>query len=239
MKPLTLALLLLASGVRAEVREISTMAQIRPELTPSTLLVFDIDNTLVEPLGNIGSDQWYYYLVKAIARDDKTLTADAAETKAGDIWTKTLKTVTVQPVEAITPALIREQQKLGLTVMALTARGPEDEAATLRQLKDLGYDLNARTIVKNGVVLMGDGDKGAVLLDVMKKAGYKPKRVVFVDDKLKNVKAVDAALTAAGVPVLCFRYGATDAKVRAFNEVIGEAGDKANADLLFHGRAAK
>ena len=31
------------------------MAEIRPELTTSTLLVFDIDNTLVEPVGNIGS----------------------------------------------------------------------------------------------------------------------------------------------------------------------------------------
>lgn len=258
MKPLALAFLLLASAARAEVREISTMAEIRPELSTATLLVLDIDNTLIEPAGNIGSDQWYYYIVKAIARDDKALTAAAAETKAAEIWTKTLPTVKGKPVEDLTPALVREQQKRGVTVMALTARGPEDEASTLRQLAEAGLDLTARPAAKgrmilpkaalgteadgvfsSGVMLMGDGDKGKALLGFLRKIGLKPARIVFVDDKPKNVKNMDAALTAAGVPVIAFRYGAADAKVRAFNEVMGEAGDKPSADLLFHGRSAK
>ena len=50
---------------------------------------------------------------------------------------------------------------------------------------------------------------------------------------------MDAALTAAGIANVSFRYGAADAKVRAFNEVMGEAADKASADLLFHGQAPK
>jgi len=148
MKILALVLVLLAAAARAEVREISSMAEIRAELTPQTLLVFDIDNTLIEPVGNIGSDQWYYYLVKAIARDDKSLSADGAETKAGEIWTKTLATVKVKPVEALTPALIREQQKRGLKIMALTARGVEDAEATFKQLKEIGVDLTATSVRK-------------------------------------------------------------------------------------------
>ena len=252
MKPLALMLLLLASNVRADVREISTMAEIRSELTPTTLLVFDIDNTLIEPIGNIGSDQWYYYLVKAIARDEKTLTADAAETKAGDLWTKTIKTVAVQPVEAITPALIREQQKRGLKIMALTARGIEDAEATFRQLKDIGVDLTAtaprkedlateqKGLYSRGVFFVGEGpDKGKTLVAFLKKIGLRPAKIVFADDKPHHAKNVDAALTAAGIPSVSFRYGAADAKVRAFNEVMSEAGDKPNADLLFHGRTQK
>jgi FMN phosphatase YigB (HAD superfamily) len=252
MKPLALALLLLASGARADVREISTMAEIRPELTAATLLVFDIDNTLVEPVGNIGSDQWYYYLVKAIARDDKTLTADAAEAKAGEIWSKTLPTVKAKPVEDLTPALIREQQKLGLKIMALTARGAEDSEATFRQLKDIGVDLTATAVRKDdlaakqkglysrGVFFVGDGpDKGKTLVAFLKKIGLRPAKVVFADDKPHHARNVDAALTAAGIPCVSFRYGAADAKVRAFNEVMGEAGDKTSADLLFHGRSGK
>ncbi len=252
MKPLALSLLLLACAARADVREISTMSEIRAELTPATLLVFDIDNTLVEPLGNIGSDQWYYYLVKALVRDDKTLTAAAAETKAGEIWTKATKTVTVQPVEAITPALIREQQKRGLKVMALTARDAEDAEATFRQLKDIGVDLTAtaprkedlateqKGLYTRGVFFVGDGpDKGKTLVAFLKKIGLRPAKVVFADDKPHHAKNVDAALTAAGIPSVSFRYGATDAKVRAFNEVMSEAGDKASAELLFHGRSSK
>ena len=67
----------------------------------------------------------------------------------------------------------------------------------------------------------------------------KPAKIVFADDKPHHAKNVDAALTAAGIPSVSFRYGATDAKVRAFNEVMGEAGDKAAAELLFHGRTGK
>ncbi len=252
MKPLALAILLLASGARAEVREISTMAEIRPELSTTTLLVFDIDNTLVEPVGNIGSDQWYYYLVKAIARDDKALTADAAEAKAGEVWTKTLAAVKVQPVEAITPALIREQQKRGLKIMALTARGVEDAEATFRQLKDIGVDLTATAVRKDdlateqkglysrGVFFVGEGpDKGKTLVAFLKKIGLRPAKIVFADDKPHHAKNVDAALTAAGIPGVSFRYGAADAKVRAFNEVMAEAGDVPASELLFHGRLPK
>lgn len=252
MKPLALALLLLASSARADVREIKSMAEIVPELTPGTLLVFDIDNTLVEPVGNIGSDQWYYYLVKALARDDKTLSADAAEAKAGEVWTTTLMTVKVKPVEALTPALVRDQQKRGLKVMALTARDAGDAAATFRQLKDIGVDLAENAVRKDdlateqkgfysrGVFFAGDGpDKGKTLVAFLKKIGLRPAKVVFADDKPRHAKNVDAALAAAGIPGVSFRYGAADAKVRAFNEVMAEAGDTTASELLFHGRLSK
>lgn len=208
------------------------MAEIRPELTTSTLLIFDIDNTLVEPVGNIGSDQWYYYIEKAYARDG--LDSAAAEAKAGETWSWALATVKVKPVEDTTPALVREQQRRGVKIMALTARDAKDAPATFRQLKDIGVDLGTN------VVFVGDGpDKGKALVAELKKRKLKPAKVVFVDDKPHHVKNVDAALTAAGIPSVSFRYGAADAKVRAFNAVMAEAGDKANAELLFHGRLPK
>jgi len=224
------------------------MAEIVPELAPGTLLVFDIDNTLVEPVGNIGSDQWYYYLEKAFRRDG--LDEAAADAAAGEAWTKTLGTVKVKPVEALTTALVREQQKRGLKVMALTARGAEDAAATFAQLQAIGVDLAAAAVRKEdlsteqkglysrGVFFVGEGpNKGATLTAFLKKIGLRPKKIVFVDDKPHHAKNVDAALTAAGIPSVTFRYGAADAKVRAFNEVMSEADTPQSAGLLFHGRA--
>ncbi len=252
MMTLALAFLLLAPVARADVREIKSMAEIVPELTPETLLVLDIDNTLVEPVGNLGSDQWYYYLVKAIARDNKDLGADAAEAKAGEVWSATLATVKAKPVEALTPALVREQQKRGLKVMALTARGAEDAAATFRQLKEIGVDLTLTPVRKEGlatelkglysrgVFFVGEGpDKGKTLVAFLKKIGLRPAKIVFADDKPHHAKNVDAALAAAGIPSVSFRYGAADAKVRAFNDVMSEAAAAADAELLFHGRLPK
>jgi hypothetical protein len=247
MRALPLALLLLASGARAEVREIKSMSEIAADIRPTTLLVFDIDNTLVEPVGNIGSDQWYDYVVTALRRDG--LVAEAAEAKAGELWTRTLGKVKVKPVEDLTPILVREEQKRGVKILALTARGPEDAAATFAQLKAIGLDLEKSAVAgkdmpfspkglySRGVYFVGDGpDKGTALLAFLEKVGLRPTRVVFVDDKPRHAKNVDAAMTAVGIPCVAFRYGAADEKVRAFKEVMSEASDKASAEMLFHGR---
>lgn len=245
----TLLLLLLALPAAAEVVEIKSMKEIQPKLEPGTLVVFDIDNTLVEPVGNIGSDQWYYYLVKAVARDDAKLTPEQAEEKAAEIWTRTLGTVAVKPVEELTPAFIKHIQSRGLKTMALTARGREDVAATFAQLKAIGVDLAAKPVhgkdheaadkgfYSRGVFFAGEGpDKGVALVRFLKAIGLAPKAVVFVDDKPHHARNVDAALTAAGIPVASFRYGAADAKVAAFNAVMGEADTAEKAELLFKGK---
>ena len=247
MKTLALVVLLCASSSRAELREIKTMADIVPAIDTSTVLVFDIDNTLIEPVGQLGSDQWYYYLLKAYTRDG--MTEAAAEVKAGETWTKTLPTVTVKPVETITPQIIREQQKRGIKMMALTARGPEDAEATFLQLKAIGVDLSVtppykkelRTPEKGfftrGVFFQGEGpSKGATLVAFFNKIGLKPKRVVFVDDKPKHAKSVEQAVREAGIQVFSFRYGAADAKVNFFNSMMEEAGTPAQADRLFRGK---
>lgn len=248
--------LLLALPASAEVREIQSMSEIVPSVSSATLLVFDIDNTLVEPTGNAGSDQWYYYLVKAYRRDG--LSEEAAEEKAGKTWTRSLDIVKAKPVETLTPALVRSQQERGVRVMALTAREAGDALATRRQLKASGYDLPARTVREeplplkkaeldstldglfdNGVLYVGDGpDKGKALVGFLKKIGFAAEHVVFVDDKPHHAKNVDAALRAAGIKTTTFRYGAADAKVKAFNDVMAEADNRAAADLLFHGRIA-
>ncbi len=231
MISLALAVLLPALGARAEVREIKSMTEIVSEVRPTTLLVFDLDNTLVEPEGNIGSDQWYDYIVMALRRDG--LEPEAAEKEANALWTRMLGVVKVKPVEELTPLLLRAQQKRGLKILALTARGPEDAPATFAQLKAIGVDL-----APSAVIFVGDGDKGEALLTFLDKIKLRPTRVVFVDDKLRHAKAVDAALTAAGIPCVAFRYGAADEKVRAFKEVMSEASDARSAALLFHGREA-
>lgn len=248
MIALALALLLPACPVRAEVREIKSMAEIAAEIRPTTLVVFDLDNTLIEPVGNVGSDQWYDYLEKAYRRDG--LDDAAASKKAGETWTRMLAVVKVKPVEDLTPILVHAQQERGIKILALTARGPEDARATFGQLRAIGVDLEASALSKEdlttpdmgfytrGVLFVGEGDKGTSLVSLLKRLGLAPTRVVFVDDKPRHVKSVDDALTAAKIPCIAYRYGAADEKVRAFKEVMSEASDAKSAAMLFYGREA-
>jgi FMN phosphatase YigB (HAD superfamily) len=72
---------------------------------------------------------------------------------------------------------------------------------------------------RSGVLFVGEtNDKGKLLLELLRRLGLRPSRIVFIDDKVKNVRSVDQALRQAKIPSMVFRYGAADARVKAFNE---------------------
>ena len=54
----------MTQAVNAEIRETKFMQEVMSAIDSETLAIFDIDNTLIEPIGNMGSDQWFYYLIK-------------------------------------------------------------------------------------------------------------------------------------------------------------------------------
>ncbi len=224
-------LCLLRAWGHAEIREITTLRQITPELRAGTLLVFDIDNTLIEPEGNLGSDQWFYFLIRKFrGRDD--MSAAEAEHRAMEEWNRVQPSLQVRAVEADTARIIREAQDRGFTTLGLTARTPDIAPTTFAQLRKIGVRLDRRTVparefalpgahpilFRQGVLFVGEGNKkGRILMDFLKRTGARPKRVVFVDDKRQHVTDVDRAMSNAGWPCISFRYGAADAKVARFN----------------------
>ncbi len=61
------AIALMGTSSFAKVVEVSKMASIKDAVRPGTVLVFDIDNTLVEASQMYGSDQWFEHLVPKLA----------------------------------------------------------------------------------------------------------------------------------------------------------------------------
>ncbi len=226
-----LAFGLLFVSCRAEVREISALREILPELTPGTLLVLDLDNTLIRPAGNLGSDQWYYFLVRKF-RERDGLSAAAAEHAAMALWNRVQPSLRMQTVEPETARVIRAEQNRGLLTLGLTARTPDIAGTTIAQLRGVGVNLARHTVptrnvtwptatpvlFKRGVLFVGEGhEKGRALLQFLQFAGLRPARIVFLDDKRGHVVSVDRAARAAGVPCVAFRYSATDRWVEEFN----------------------
>ncbi len=221
-----------SAGADKQIREISSMKEIVPFLNGDTLLVFDVDNTVLEPAaGNLGSDQWWYYLARKYTAIDG-LTEKEADKKAMDLWNKVQWLIEVRAVERITPDIMREQQKLGRKVMGFTARTPSIAAITLEQLKSIGveyakYPIHSKefefklagdtALYTKGMLFIGEGnDKGTALVQFLEEIKLTPKRIVFVDDKVKNVESVAKALAKQRLEFLCFRYAVTDAKVKQF-----------------------
>lgn len=216
----------------------------------STLLVLDIDNTLIEPKPDpksdkysvfqpqVGSDQWFYSLYRLFEKKpSEDLLLDK---RLMTIWNDTQFAISVKPVEKITPGFLQSQYKLGIKTLLLTARRPDISDVTLRQLQSVGYTPAAHSIYdgevtlpkeefgtedfaqyKRGILTVGEGNsKGVVFVKFLKKIGFQPKRVVYVDDREKHVHTMEKALSEAKIPYFGFRYGALDEKVKKYYEAV-------------------
>lgn len=245
--------LLWANLAYSEIHEIKHMAEILSAIQDDTLLVFDIDNTLIEPVGNLGSDQWFYYLYKIYKINglDEKLT----QQQALRAWNHAQSLIAVRAAETSIPDLIKSQQKRGLKMLALTARSVEISQKTSQQLASVNISFSDHSVLdkdleidqgtlqsehgaffRNGVMYVGEGnDKGQVLSYFLQQLHLNPKRIVYVDDKSHHVQAVDRALAALNIPCFCFRYGALDEKVKAYQQLMSEVTDSDSARLFLLG----
>ncbi len=223
MAPL-LALLLIAAP-----EELLHMRDLERAIVPGTLVVFDVDNTLIEPKQMLGSDQWFYALVEQIGADEH-LDEDRAVDRAMKIWNAVQADIEVRAVEADTPALIRALARRHVPMLALTARTFDVADVTTRQLRSVGIDFAKTAIAPDlelssassarlidGIGYVGEkSSKGQVLVEILRRTGLRPQRVVFVDDKAKHATSVSEALSVAAIPFRAFRYGGADREVEAF-----------------------
>jgi hypothetical protein len=228
---LTVAFFAVLAGV-----PLQRMREIMPHVDRNTLVVFDIDNTVLEPMQTLGSDQWFYHLLQKVKAEEK-LDDERAIDRAMEIWNAVQQDTQVRAVEPETPALIRELQQKGIATFALTARTLDSAEVTKKQLRSIGVDFAARPLHPSdldftlasparftaGILFAGEKNaKGDVLLAFLAKVGLRPKRVLFIDDKEKNVVSVERSLTSAAIPHVVFRYGAADPRVSRFRADVAD-----------------
>jgi len=183
-------------------------------LSPDDLVVFDLDNTVLEPKQTLGSDQWWGALVQ------KNLASGMNEDQAIDAaitdWMKVQKETKVQAVEMDTPSLISNLQKKMIPSFALTARPQEVKNITLLQLRSLKIQFSK-------VIFLGPKQsKGEVLAEFVKRMSKKPRRIIFIDDKVKHVQSVENAFKKSNITNINYRYGAADPKVKNYNQRIAD-----------------
>lgn len=223
-----------SSPCHASITEIKTFQEALPFIDKDTLLVFDVDNTLITPTTAIGSDQWFYCLYDVYGK--KPLADRSLDQKLMSFWNQVQSKIEVRPVEKRTPDFVREQQARGIRTMGLTARTSDILRVTLRQLSSIGVHLENNTVYKgmmtlsakllgtadtayfkNGVLSVGESNsKGAVFTQFLKKLKLAPKKVVYIDDREKHVKTMEAELAKMKIPYFGFRYGALDQEVKDF-----------------------
>jgi hypothetical protein len=165
-----------------------------------TCVVVDLDNTVMETVVELGSDQWFckmYSFLMSVSPSPETEILTIA------LYCEIQKRTAMQLVENNVKEVIQHFQKKDKPLFALTARGVDLAERTIEQLKNLNIELAfnqapadyhlfkvaaKNVIYYKGVVFCDGLSKGQVLDAFLKECKYQtPKHILMVDDKLKHL----------------------------------------------------
>lgn len=216
--------LVCTSLLTAEIREIDSIEDILPEVTHETLVLLDIDDTLIEMPVMLGSEAWRRYVRSVL----KTVKTPEEATEIHDKISYFIsKRIPYVAIEKTAHGCFEEFQSKQISVFGFTARGKkhwydmpssDGEELTILHLKQAGFDLHSlNTHINKSLVVhpsYGQGvffaypleDKGELILELFAQADFRPSKVIFVDDKMKNVHSVNQALEQLKIPSVCFCY---------------------------------
>ena len=236
MKKIIILLILLCFNAThyAFIIESDQLTVILNYIEPGTLVIFDIDNTLAHPLEELGSDEWFCYKVnEKIAQGFDYITAvyyALPQTYYAQF------NIDLEPTEQNIPELIESLIARGIAVIALSTRSLFIAERTLEQLEninifffipgvdpsDLVLPLIHPCLYKDGILFGGNNDKGEVLTCFFDIMNYHPKKVLFIDDKMKYLVSVEQALENIGIEFIGIRYTGCDERVNNFDATRSE-----------------
>lgn len=152
------------------------------EESKETLLVFDLDETLIKYPGYEGSEAWYderlnHFLAKGMNRWH-------AIEKANEAWEKlqdTINPVLIQP-DAI-EVLFRLHQQQKIHTVVITARRKELAPITHRQLANVGLSFNKKNFIFTGPHAV----KGPSLESYLVSLPNRPCHCICVDDRKHQI----------------------------------------------------
>lgn len=175
------------------------------------LVVIDIDNTLLTSSSDLGGDIWYQWQRGKL--DVKPAEAAKVDCLFQDSIGLLYELIPMKTIEDNVPAMVRDWQDKGVTVMALTSRSPNYRYATEREmyrnqfdmtispLKEKGSDTtpvyidNPKRALSyiNGIMMTTGMNKGTMLKYVLDKTDQTFSEIVFIDDSQKNVVNMEKA----------------------------------------------
>lgn len=245
-------LLSVISLSHCDIIDVMQMSEVEKYITQDTLVIFDLDNTVMEPVQELGNDQWFYHRFEELKKegDPHHVLNDLLS-----YWHKIMVVTEMKLVESSTPAFIKSlQDQRRFPVMALTTRSMAISQSTLENLQKLGVNFEESSPNKapiffvqghryifydHGVLFTAGGHKGQALYHFLDTIRYYPKNIVFINDKATHLKEVEVASTDRGVNFIGLRYGFLDEKVRNFQKEVAQVQEKHFKPILSDAEAEK
>lgn len=173
------------------------------------VVFWDIDHTLIEPLTYEGSEPWFQSLYGAAMTISEEAKKNVIELY-NHFQFKTEVRLTEPSLKDFWPAW---KQK-GVVMFGLTSRSTTLASRTHDQLQSVGLSFDKTNhqyatdpILVNNILFTAGGHKGKVLKDFLKQnPELSRKRIIFVDDSLKNIQAVESELSQLDFDIEIYHY---------------------------------
>jgi len=238
MKTITIFILLclisLTGNLSAKIIETKNFHEIEHYLKPDTLLILDIDDTLLIPAQTLGTDVWFRYRLGQHQEVEKDFSK--ALNRAISEWEAIRHITKVKIVEDGTDEIIKRLQQKNITIMGLTTQGLELATCTVDQLHSLNIDLSKAAPTQNhhyftsrfgilyrhGILFTSGIQKGVALFNLLDQIDFKPKHIVFINDKDTNIREVEIIAEEKGIDFIGLRYSYCDERINSFRKEIAD-----------------
>lgn len=229
---LTLLYCFATCSLFAKIVEAEHFSDIISHTTENTLVILDIDDTILIPAQTLGTDVWFCHRLK----HHQEVNPSVALEKALGEWEAVRHITCIKIVEEGTEKIIEELQRNHL-VMGLTTQGLALADRTTHQLNSLHVDLSKTApskqdhylvnneegvLFRKGILFTAGTPKGEALLKLLDAIDYRPARIVFINDKAEHLRDVESSVIAKGIDFVGLRYSYGDQRVAGFRPEIAE-----------------
>lgn len=200
----------------------------------NSLIVLDIDDTLLIPAQTLGNDVWFRYRLEKHKKEGKAPAQALA--LAVEEWEGVRHLTKMNLVEKDTDTIVASLQDKGYSIIGLTTQAHSLAACTVQQLATNNIDLSRTAPSKNdhyfinklgnlfhkGILFTSGTPKGPSLLKLLDHLEISPQTVVFINDKAEHLLEVKNALQQRGIDFIGLRYSFCDERIQNFNKDIAE-----------------
>lgn len=223
-------------GEILEINRIDEASEKLSHVSPSSLVLFDVDYTLLlpqdaimQPCGEVLRKKYRKEILEKTPHDS------AQKYTPDDLFSRVWLAQKNGLVEDKLPSVIADLQKRSIKVMGLTAAvgekfgvipsGADWRIEELRRCQ-ISFapafpdhavlrfpSLTTKSYVplfQGGILFSALAPKGAVLEAFLQAIQWKPEEVVFFDDRLPYLQSVEEAMARMGIPFLGFYYRAAE-----------------------------
>jgi hypothetical protein len=228
-------LLGMVSPVQGKIVEVARFHEIARHINAETLIILDIDDTIIVPEQMVGCDDWFNLRCKK--HEAAGMSKSAALEKALAEWESIRHITKMKTVEKETHTLIQCLQQKGHKIMGLTSQGLALATRTVQQLQENQVDLSATAptaedyyvnlnghsvLFRKGILFTSGKSKGESLFKFCDNFGLKPKRIVYIDDKAAHLASVETEAQKRGIEYIGLRYAYADKHKAAFRPEIAD-----------------